>query len=286
MLQLSHNIHTDLFFNKSKKALKMKQTKKRFILENLNEIIQRLSENRPVFFNESDFQFSLAEELNKYLIEKQLFSFQIILEFKNYAERGLVSGEEGEELVDQNEKRRQYIDIIILDKENNKYYPIELKYKTIPIVNNPKLKYHDLNVSFDLAKQGAQNLGCAYFLQDIQRLTLLKNYNVVLFGEYTYEKGFAIFITNDKAYWERAAKGAFKNLWLKDGSIEKEVYFTDSTEVTRKLYKKYQPNVNVEEEKYYKKFPIFKFENEISIKWTPYSGSNPDTFFAKLIVEI
>jgi|BioPla2DNA2_1021312.scaffolds.fasta_scaffold20587_2 hypothetical protein len=257
----------------------------KFKLEDILKVLQELADSRPVFFNESDFQFSLSQQLNNYLRENKLFAYQIILEYKHYLDIELIDPKE-KELINISEKRRQYIDIIILDKENNKYYPIELKYKTIPIPGNIKLKYHDMSVAFNLSKQGAQNLGCAYYLQDIQRLTDLKRQEATLFENYEFGIGFAIFVTNDKTYWKNNTKGAFENLWLKNGTISKEVFFTKDTKITKQLYKRYKPTVKLKSIDVFHTTPIFEFEKDIKIKWSNYSLEGTTYSFSQLIVEI
>lgn len=36
----------------------------KFKLEDILKVLQELADSRPVFFNESDFQFSLSQQLN------------------------------------------------------------------------------------------------------------------------------------------------------------------------------------------------------------------------------
>jgi len=163
----------------------------------LESVLKKLAEKRPVFHSEADFQFALAWEIKSMYPEATLrleypFSYE------------LVSG-----------NKKGYIDILVGYQECT--YPIELKYKTVGA------KITDGAGDFyRLANQAAQNLGCYDFLKDIARLECMaRDDNRVT--------GFTVWLTNDSTYWERpeqaredAASAPFRvyNGLLKTGHME------------------------------------------------------------------
>lgn len=86
--------------------------------------------------------------------------------------------------------KKIYIDIVV--NAFDKYYPIEIKYKTKTQVVPMKLFGGRINLS--LGQQGAQNIGCYDFWKDIKRLEILEE----KFPE--VEKGIMLFVTNDETY--------------------------------------------------------------------------------------
>jgi len=87
--------------------------------------------------------------------------------------------------------QRLYVDIWCSIKDY--ITAIELKYKTRRLYTNVK------GETFHLLSQSAQDQGRYDFLKDIQRLeeVVLKSGNIV---------GYAIFLTNDSAYWSYPRK--------------------------------------------------------------------------------
>jgi len=134
------------------------------------EIINKLKQKRKIFFSESDFQFALAWEIQKYYNNAN-----IRLEYCPHQHMNL------------------YIDIIV--ELNNKVYPIELKYKTKTFIGK------DGNEKYNLKNQGAQDIGRYDYLKDIQRIEQFSKYIE------NYEYGFAILLTNDESYWKKDRKG-------------------------------------------------------------------------------
>lgn len=80
--------------------------------------------------------------------------------------------------------KRKYLDILVKDQQA--LICIELKYKT------EVYKESVDGEAFDLLYQGAQDIARYDFLKDIQRL---EQYHGMT-------KGYAIFLTNDRKYWE------------------------------------------------------------------------------------
>jgi hypothetical protein len=129
------------------------------------DVLNELSEKRPVFHSEADFQHALA-----WTIHEKCSGLNIRLERR--------------EVLNNNEKI--YFDIFA--SNGNKTVIIEVKYKTKKldtVVNGEK---------FNLKDQDAQDQGRYDFIKDISRLEkALEIYDGT---------GFAIFLTNDKSYWE------------------------------------------------------------------------------------
>ena len=166
---------------------------------NIKEILNRLSEIRPVFHSEADFQHAFAWEINK-----QYPTAKIRLEYP-------------EIIFD----RKAYIDIWLEIDQTN--FAIELKYKTTYLQTMVK------NESFNLRNHSAHDLGRLHYLRDIERLESISN-DVI---------GYSIFLTNDEGYWEQPKRtntndAAFrihesatlhgKLIWLNKAAGEDEIY--------------------------------------------------------------
>lgn len=157
---------------------------------NINEVINEVKKNDRIFCSEADFQHTLAlaiMNVNKDDIKK------IFLEYP-------FEDDNKGELDDHN-----HLDILIVLK-NDKMIPIELKYKTTyPNANRDKDKHGKLyqntkeKIKFRVKDQKAKNYGCYNYIKDIYRIESFRDNNV--FKE-NFEEGYAIFLTNDKSYWE------------------------------------------------------------------------------------
>jgi len=130
----------------------------------INKIINKLSNKRPVFHSEADFQHALAWE-----IHHKWPDCAMRLEFKP-----------------PNCSERMYTDIWAGDKDT--VIAIELKYKT------RGLDIEVLGEKFNLLDQSAQDLARYDYLKDIQRLEQIVLNNKAI--------AYAIFLTNDSAYWK------------------------------------------------------------------------------------
>jgi hypothetical protein len=128
----------------------------------ISQAIAVLSNERPVFSSEADFQHALAWQLQ---LQDPLA--KIRLEHRPQA-------------------ARMYLDIVI--ESQNKRTAIELKYKT------RKLETTVGGESFWLANHGAQDCGKYDVIKDIERL------EQVVDGE-DFHEGFMIFLTNDPHYY-------------------------------------------------------------------------------------
>lgn len=128
-------------------------------------LMENLSEERPIFHSEADFQHALAWQLHK-----EMPNDEIRLEYKPFQDE------------------RMYLDIWIRSQAVG--VAIELKYLTKDL----KLEWDD--ESFALRDQGAQDLGRYDFLKDVQRL------EHVMYGLRPAKVGYAVLVTNAPPYWK------------------------------------------------------------------------------------
>jgi hypothetical protein len=137
---------------------------KRRILIDIPTYLAALSEERPVFHSEADFQLAFG-----WLLQRCLPGADVRLEWRT-------------PLLD----RRLYLDIYL--EVDGEKWGIELKYKTRPIATTVRGEL------FELKSHGAQDLGRYDYLRDLERLETLKSLGVI-------DAGAAILLTNDTAYW-------------------------------------------------------------------------------------
>lgn len=181
----------------------------------LIKIIDKLRLNRKLFFSEKDFQFALAWEIQKYYNKAN-----IRLEYCP------------------DPKENIHIDIIV--ELYNKYYPIELKYKTASFIGE------DNNEQYVLKNQGAQDIGKYYYLKDIKRIEEFSETIV------NFEMGFTILLTNDESYWKKDKKGTVDEQFyltqdiIKTGNMSWGINAGDGTTKNRNnpinLFGKYKIN--------------------------------------------
>lgn len=149
-------------------------------------VIDKLKIKRPIFVSEADFQLELA-----WVIKEEYPKAKIRLEYCPQFDLNM------------------HIDILVII--NNKWIPIELKYKTkgcSKIVNNE---------IFNLKNHGAKDINCYLYLKDIERIEKIKN------EEKLFEKGYTIFITNDMGYMREPLKNNsfYEEFALYNGAIKK-----------------------------------------------------------------
>lgn len=167
-------------------------------LSELTTILEELSEERPAFCSEADFQFELANWIReKYKNEKNTSVWlEYPIEKKEKAEKG---------------NKYWYIDIVL--KRGNECIPIELKYKTKKDIVT--IRKDDNDASIELRNQAAQDIGRYLFLKDINRLEeLVRN------EQKNFVKGYAIFLTNDSGYWQNNGQGCIYQNYSLKGSTE------------------------------------------------------------------
>lgn len=162
---------------------------------NINDVIKKLKKKGKIFVSEKDFQLELAWTI------KEIYKNDIAVKLE-YRPKDVII-----EYTDKNGRKKtapMYIDILVI--QNNKWYPIELKYKTNKIINDIEHKdyYIDSNDKdeiIELRNQSARDQGRCKFLWDISRIEQLKKQKA---KEFT--KGYAILITNDSNYFESKGK--------------------------------------------------------------------------------
>lgn len=128
--------------------------------------MERLARRRILFHSEADFQHAFAWELHEFAPE-----WNIRLEVPLRSEIGAV-----------------HLDLLACNGEFRT--AIELKYKTRGLATSVN------GEAFALADQAAQDLGRYDFFKDLQRIETFVRSG----GK---RSGFAIFLTNDSAYWKQ-----------------------------------------------------------------------------------
>ncbi|HZG77585.1 MAG TPA: hypothetical protein VEZ72_17160 [Paenibacillus sp.] len=137
---------------------------------NLTAILSDLSQERPVFHNEADFQHALA-----WKIRERHPDAKVRLEMKVHGANTKV-----------------YLDILV--QLEGRTYAIELKYKP------RNLECVIDGEAFELLNQGAQDIGRYDVLKDVQRLETMVAEEIV-------NEGFLVFLTNDLSYSSEAKGG-------------------------------------------------------------------------------
>ena len=140
----------------------------------INDVINDLSKERPIFHSEKDFQFALS-----WKIREMYEGLKIRLERPVYI----------------NSNKKIHLDIFIID--NKSLILIELKYKK-----------HEINIEWDgeefhLSEDKAKPPSRYDFASDIIRLEKCKeNFKT----EYKNILGYALFLTNESTYWKQPKK--------------------------------------------------------------------------------
>lgn len=141
-------------------------------LVDIIDVLTALSKVRKLFWSEDDFKFEFATMI------KVKFGDKVDIRLEKRYER---------------EKKSSYTDIVI--KIGKQSFPIELKYKTVAN------RYADYDgEEIQLKTHSAVDLGCYAYLKDIERLEYLSQ------TDETYERGFAIILTNEPLYYKNTGK--------------------------------------------------------------------------------
>ena len=144
----------------------------------IEEVMSKVQELRSGFISECDFQFIMGVAI------RDLYKIDdIVMEYK-YPDEAIKNNE------------RQYIDILVI--MNNKYYPIELKYKHK--CNNIEITK---NLNYDLSDETCTTDHRKKYFEDIDRLSKLSNVKIQKFN---FAKGYAILLTNYKQFREEKSK--------------------------------------------------------------------------------
>lgn len=146
-------------------------------LVDIIDILSALSKVRKLFWSEDDFKFEFATMI------KVKFGDKVDIRLEKRYER---------------DKKSSYTDIVV--KMSDKTYPIELKYKT---TLGDFCDYDDEVIK--LLDHSAVDLGCYGYLKDIERLEYLS------LNDKTFERGFAIILTNEPKYFNDTKRESVYN---------------------------------------------------------------------------
>ena len=151
---------------------------------NIDLIMSKLKEKRKIFVSEADFQLEIA-----WIIKEIYPNAKVRLEYCPSFDFNM------------------HIDILVVI--DNKWIPIELKYKTKGCKKNID------NEIFNLKNHGAKDVNCYLYLKDIQRIEKIRD-NVSEFIE-----GYTIFITNELSYTRKTLK---QECVYKQFSLENNIF--------------------------------------------------------------
>ena len=171
----------------------------------IDDILEELSQRRPIFHNERDLQFEIS-----WLIKEE-YDCQIRHEYY------CPTDDAG---------KRSYIDFVAYTDDY--CIAFELKYKTKFFQGKIK------GEQYDLKDQSAQDFGCAYVLSDLSRTEKLIGKEV---NGKVINKGFIVFLTNDDKYKKGFKEDSlFGNFSLTDGrKINGKIEFVKKTSTTEKF---------------------------------------------------
>ena len=151
---------------------------------NIQNCLEKLMIKRQIFVSEADFQLELA-----WIIKDKYPSAKVRCEYTPLFDPSM------------------HIDILVI--MDNKWVPIELKYKTKGCVKEYKGDVYNIKNHF------AKDQGCYDYLKDIQRIERVRH------EMRSFEEGYAIFITNDKGYKNKPKDSCvYKAFSLSDGEIK------------------------------------------------------------------
>ena len=185
----------------------------------IERVIEKLEEKRKIFYSEDDFKFALA-----LIIQEEYSEAKVRLEYNS------IGG--------------MHIDILVI--LNDKYIPIELKYKT------KTLEAEFENERYYLKKDGAYPRGRYMYLNDIKRI---ENFIAIVKEA---KEGYAIFLTNDNNYCENK---------LEDNAIDFEFSLENGT--IKKGILSWSDNTGAGTKKDLEEPIILK--NQYKINWKEYS---------------
>lgn len=199
----------------------------------IKQIVNALDENKKPFFREQDIQICLIE----YFKKKSSCDYDNIY-FEYHLKTDSFQG-----YLWENDKNI-YIDIVI--EKDNKFYPIEIKYKTIKQEFLSNI-FGEENLSMSTEFHGAGSIGCYDLWKDVKRLEIVKDKfkNV--------QKGIILFVTNDKSY---TVKPKNKNTGYEQFSLaeDKQVSLDQTLQWNKKL--------KISENR-----PQITFKDSYKIKW-------------------
>ena len=194
-------------------------------------ILSKLKKKRKMFVSESDFQLEMA-----WVIKEEYPESKVRLEYCPSFDFSM------------------HIDILVI--MNNKWIPIELKYKT-----KRCNKIIDKEV-YNLKNHGAKDVNCYLYLKDVQRIETIRE-NVP-----DFMVGYTVFITNELSYTKKPMK---ENCVYKDFSLENGIVKNGTLDWSKEASDGTKKNCEI---------PI-KLKDKYTIEWKDYSkidDSNTGTF--------
>lgn len=189
------------------------------------DLLAFLEDCNELFFNERDFQMHLAVCLRN----TRHYDDVDVEYFVPYQELNGYKGIWGTEQL--------RLDVVV--SKDGVYVPIELKYKTKSVSRQlPRFGEH-LSESIPVMKsQGAQDLGRYNFWKDVRRVEMVRGRFKAVPG------GFAVFMTNDKAYLTGPREESIDALFsMKEGKHETLKRWSKTTGTAAS-----NPNFEVEKE--------------------------------------
>ena len=166
----------------------------------INQVIQKLAERRKIFVSEADFQLEMAWTIRENYPESEIY-----LEFCPPFNPNL------------------HLDILVI--LDDKWYPIELKYKKKGCQKTIG------NRTFILKEDAARDIGCYLYLKDIQRIESIKE-NVKEFAT-----GYTIILTNDLGYTVKPHKEncTYQSFTIEEGATKTGELTWRSDSLTSKI---------------------------------------------------
>jgi len=192
-----------------------------------NDIHNFLSSKKELLYNERDFQVQLAMYLSAYNEYDKV-------DLEYYVPQAIFGGK----YLWENELK---IDIVV--SKDGIFCPIELKYKTKAVKNEPEMirfgkQLNNFDVDLSnvriLKNQSAQDLGMYDFWKDVRRIELLKEYFQ------TVKNGLCVFLTNDKQYLNNPKKSSNNcNLAMNEGYHNRCRHWMDEDSTCAKTHKSF-----------------------------------------------
>lgn len=154
-------------------------------LINMKLIMDKLKTKRTIFFSEADLQHELA-----WIIKEEYPNAKVRLEYCPQFDSSM------------------HIDILVII--DNKWIPIEIKYKTKVCCKNID------DEIYNLKNHGAKDVNCYLYLKDIHRIETIKQ-NVSAFAE-----GYTVFVTNELSYTKKPLKSdcVYKEFSLENDAVK------------------------------------------------------------------
>ena len=167
-------------------------------IADIHHCLHTLSQKRPFFVSEADFQHCFALELENY-------GFSVFLEFP---------------ITHVGTKKVSYIDLVVWDNDGKTCHPIEFKYKTKAVqcyglpIHNP----------FPLKTHSATDINRYLFWKDVFRIEQIMH-------PLHSNRGYVIFLTNDDNYWTPSGANTIDALFRLHSSMRVQSVYWQNTDL-------------------------------------------------------